>query len=227
MASLHSYTFSEAINLHFGIPLAKHEALRTEIGYLLKALAKAGVIKLEGEQIVHKTSWRIPATEMIAVRNAVLLQGVFSEAKVVVKLFNNVNGERRSHAQWAGELLLERQAVAGLALVHNGLLDFLALLGSDVDLKTHELANPFPDALPQIGLASYGGNLLRALAAQTAALTVGDSMMLHYLNGELEQAFTCANGLSTNNALLLQYRSLIIREYEQAKEFDDLLDFLR
>jgi hypothetical protein len=221
-----SYSFSEAIALHFGIPLAKHEAMRSDVGYLLKAMAKAGVIKLEEGLLTHKKSWRIPAKEMLAVRNAVLLQGIFPEPKVVIKLFNSV-AERRSHAQWARELLLERQSVAGLALVHNELIDFLRVLESEADLKTHELANPYPDALPQIGLADYGGNLLRALATQTAALSVGDSMIRHYMNGELEQAFNCANVLDTNNALLLQYRSLIIREYEQAKEFDDLLDFFR
>jgi hypothetical protein len=226
VASSPSYSFSEAIKLHFGIPLAKHEAMRSDVGYLLKAMAKAGVITLDGEQLAHKTSWRIPAKEMLAVRNAVLLQGIFPEPKVVIKLFNSVT-ERRSHAQWARELLLERQSVAGLALVHNDLIDFLRVLESQADLKTHELANPYPDALPQIGLANYGGNLLRALATQTAALSVGDNMMLHYLNGELEQAVACANSLITDNALLRQYRSLIIREYEQAKEFDDLLDFLR
>lgn len=226
MASSPSYSFSDAIKLHFGIPLAKHEAMRSDVGYLLKAMAKAGVIKLNEGLLTHKKSWSIPASEMLAVRNAVLLQGIFPEPKVVIKLFNSVD-ERRSHAQWARELLLERQSVAGLALVHNDLIDFLRVLESQADLKTHELANPYPDALPQIGLANYGGNLLRALATQTAALSVGDNMMLHYLNGELEQAVTCANSLITNNALLLQYRSLIIREYEQAKEFDDLLDFLR
>lgn len=226
MASSPSYSFSDAIKLHFGIPLAKHEAMRSDVGYLLKAMAKAGVIKLNEGLLTHKKSWSIPASEMLAVRNAVLLQGIFPEPKVVIKLFNSV-AERRSHAQWARELLLERQSVAGLALVHNDLIDFLLVLESQADLKTHELANPYPDALPQIGLANYGGNLLRALATQTAALSVGDNMMLHYLNGELEQAVTCANSLITNNALLLQYRSLIIREYEQAKEFDDLLDFLR
>lgn len=226
MVSSPTYSFTEAIRLHFGIPLAKHEVMRTNVDYLLKAMRKAGVIKLEEALLTRNSSWRIPAKEMLAVRNAVLLQGVFAEAKVVIKLFNSAS-ERRSHAQWARELLLERQSVASLSLTHNDLLSFLELLESDADLKTHELANPFPDALPQIGLANYGGNLLRSLAVQTAALTVGDSMMLHYLNGELEQAFSCASALCTENALLLQYRSLIIREYEQAKEFDELLDFLR
>lgn len=226
MVSSPSYSFSEAIKLHFGITLAKHEAMRTDVDYLLKAMHKASVIALEGEQLTHNKSWRIPAKDMCAVRNAVLLQGVFTDAKLVIKLFNSTP-ERHSHAQWARELLLERQSVANLALAHENLLGFLRVLESGADLKAHDLPNPFPASLPQIGLASYGGNLLRALAVQTAALSAGDGMVLHYLNGELEQAFTCANQLDTNNALLLQYRSLIIREYEQAKEFDDLLDFFR
>lgn len=226
MASPPSYSFSEAVKLHFSITLAKHEAMRSDVGYLLKAMHKAGVITLKDEQLTHKKSWRILTKDMCAVRNAVLLQGVFTDAKLVIKLFNSA-AERHSHAQWARELLLERQSVASLALAHENLLGFLKLLESGADLKTHELPNPFPESLPQIGLASYGGNLLRALAVQTAALSVGDNMMLHYLNGELEQAFRCANTLDTDNALLLQYRSLIIREYEHAKEFDDLLDFFR
>jgi len=31
----------------------------------------------------------------------------------------------------------------------------------------------------------------------------------------------------TDSPLLLKYRDLIISEYQDAKEFDDLLDFLR
>ncbi len=226
MISSPSYSFSEAIKLHFGIQLAKHEAMRGEVGYLLKAMFKAGVIRLEEVLLIKNSSWRIPSAEMLAVHNAVLLQGLFPEPKAVIKLFTCVT-ERRTYAQLARELLLEPKSVAGLVLVHKSLLDFLALLDSDADLKTQKLANPFPDALPQIGLANYGGNLLRALAAQTASLSMGDNMMLHYLSGELEQAYTCASALVSDNALLQQYRTLIIREHEQAKEFDDLLDFFR
>ena len=226
MVSSPSYSFSEAIKLHFGIPLAKHEAMRHDVGYLLKAMSKAGVIRLEEVPRTRNSSWRISSADMVAAHNAVLLQGLFPEPKVVIKLFTCLT-ERRTYAQLARELLLEPKSVAGLILVHKSLLDFLALLDSDVDLKTHKLANPFPDALPQIGLAHYGGNLLRALATQTASLSMSDSMMLYYLSGELEKAYTCASALVSDNALLQQYRALIMREYQQAKEFDDLLDFLR
>ena len=95
------------------------------------------------------------------------------------------------------------------------------------DLSKEKLANPFSDVWPQMGLGPHQGNLLKTLASQTAALSVGDSMMAHYLNGELEQAYEKANGVVTNNALLLKYRDLILSEYQDAKEFDDLLDFLR
>ncbi|CAN7373588.1 hypothetical protein LJR071_002171 [Pseudomonas sp. LjRoot71] len=51
--------------------------------------------------------------------------------------------------------------------------------------------------------------------------------MTHYLNGELERAYLAANEVVTDSPLLLKYRDLIISEYQDAKEFDDLLDFLR
>jgi len=78
-----------------------------------------------------------------------------------------------------------------------------------------------------MGLGPHQGSLLKTLAAQTAVLSVGDSMMTHYLNGELERAFLAANQVVTDSPLLLKYRDLIISEYQDAKEFDDLLDFLR
>jgi len=52
-------------------------------------------------------------------------------------------------------------------------------------------------------------------------------MMAHYFNGELKQAYDKASEVVTDNALLLKYRDLIITEYQDAKEFDELLDFLR
>ena len=76
-------------------------------------------------------------------------------------------------------------------------------------------------------VAVGGVNLLKALAAQTAALSLGDSMMAHYLSGDLRQAYLLACEVQTQCELLLQYRGLIIREYEEAKDFDDLLDSLR
>ncbi|MNY83750.1 hypothetical protein D3C86_2267400 [compost metagenome] len=56
---------------------------------------------------------------------------------------------------------------------------------------------------------------------------MGDSMMVHYFNGELEPAHAAAVGLQTDNPLLRQYRQLILDAYQEAKDFDDLLDAWR
>jgi hypothetical protein len=155
-----------------------------------------------------------------------VLHGIFGEPKTVIRLFTHP-ALRRQHADWAGSLLLERQSVASLGLINKQLVDLLGMLKSAADLKLGRLPNPFDNALPQMGLSDYGGNLLKAMACQTAALSMGDSMMVHYLNGDLEQAHTMAATLQTENPLLLQYRQMILTAYEEARAFDDLLDTWR
>lgn len=158
-------------------------------------------------------------------RNAILLQGVFGEPKIVIEFLTS-DSKRQVYADWARQLFLERQSLAGLGLLRQELLTFLELLPA-ADLQTTLLPNPFADALPQMGLGPHKGNLLKTLATQTAALSLGDGMIIHYLNNDLAEAHACAMALETENPLLLQYRALILREYEQAKEFDDLLDSFR
>ena len=158
-------------------------------------------------------------------RNAILLQGVFGEPKIVVEFLSS-DRHREEYANWARQLFLHRQSLAGLGLLRQELVSFLDLLPT-ADLGTTRLPNPFADALPQMGLGPHKGNLLKTLAAQTAALSVGDGMMIHYLNQDLEQAHACAAQLDTDNPLLQKYSALILREYQQAKDFDDLLDSFR
>jgi len=157
--------------------------------------------------------------------NAILLQGVFGEPKLVAELLEP-KAKRQPLVDWARQLFLERQSLAGLGLLRQELVVFLDRLPV-ADLREESLPNPFADTLPQMGLGHLHGNLLKALAAQTAALSLGDSMMAHYLSGDLEQAYEKACEVQTQSELLLQYRDLIIREYEEAKDFDDLLDSLR
>jgi hypothetical protein len=172
-----------------------------------------------------RDSWYLNPADESLVWNAILLHGLFGAPKIVVTLIRDKT-QRPAHVDWARQLFLDRQSVAGLGLLRQNLIILLDRL-IDADLRIEKLPNPFADALPQMGLGPHSGNLLKTLASQTAALSLGDSMMAHYLNGELELAYEKACGVSTENALLLKYRLLIIKEYEDAKEFDDLLDFLR
>lgn len=221
----------QAVERLFGIPLARHSVLRNAVNTLVKALSQAKVLTLVEEEISHTTKgrkrWTLPRSDLIGLSNAMVLHGIFGDPKSVIRLFTQP-AVRRQHADWARSLLLERQSVASLGLINQELLGLLELLDSPVDLKQERLPNPFDNnTLPQMGLSDYGGNLLRALACQTAALSLGDSMMAHFLNGELEQAHSAALALNTENPLLLQYRQMILSAHEEAQAFDDLLDAWR
>lgn len=230
VATEQGLTLPQAVERLFGIPLARHPALRNAVNTLVKALSQGSVLQLVQEEISFteggRKRWTLPRSELIGLNNAILLHGVFGEPKVVIRIFSQP-AERRQHAEWARSLLLERQSVASLGLISRELLRFLDLLDSAADLKQERLPNPFENALPQMGLGDYGGNLLKVLATQTAVLSMGDSMMVHYFNGELEQAHASAVGLQTDNPLLRQYRQMILDAYQEAKAFDDLLDAWR
>lgn len=222
-------TLSQAVERLFAIPLARHSVLRNAVNTLVKAMSQAKQLQLEEESLSSasgRNRWILPRSELTGLSNAILLHGVFGEPKVVIKIFSHP-AERRQHAEWAKSLLLERQSVVSLGLISRELGRFLDLLDSATNLKQERLPNPFENALPQMGLGDYGGNLLKALATQTAALSMGDSMMVHYFNGELEQAHAAAVDLQTDNQLLRQYQQMILSAYQEAKAFDDLLDAWR
>ncbi|SDT86541.1 hypothetical protein SAMN05216296_0016 [Pseudomonas pohangensis] len=168
---------------------------------------------------------RINPDHITLLWNAILLQGVFGEPKLVAE-FLKPTANRQPLVDWARQLFLERQTVAGLGFLRQRLLEFLDRLPV-ANLNQERLPNPFADTLPQMGLGHLHGNLLRALATQTAALSLGDSMMAHYLSGDLEQAYAKACELETQNELLLQYRDLISKEYQERKGFHDFLRGLR
>lgn len=157
--------------------------------------------------------------------NAILLQGVFGEPKAVIDIIKP-GAKRQGMIDWARELFLDRQSLAGLGLLRQELIHFLDRLPV-ADLYQERLSNPFADALPQMGLGQLHGNLLKSLAAQTATLSLGDSMMAHYFSGDLQKAYEKARDAQPCNGLLQHYRDLIIREYDEANSFDNLLDSWR
>lgn len=244
-----SDVFDQILCTEFGLvkPLSQHGKLLNSIKTLANALCptlKKGKDDVYWKRDTTKTmlvelDWEPPSSTSVGsrnrvrmnpahitlFRNAILLQGVFGEPKVVVDFLTS-QIKRQEYADWARQLFLGRQSLAGLGLLRQELLTFLELLPV-ADLHTTQLPNPFADALPQMGLGPQKGNLLKTLATQTAALSLGDGMMIHYLNNDLAKAHACAVALETDNTLLQQYRALILRKYEQAKEFDDLLDSFR
>lgn len=242
-----SEVFEQILCVEFGLakPLSQHGKLLDSLKTLANALCpsfhgkhdvhrqidrtKPVLVELDWAPLAYSTGSRnrvrMNPAHVTLFRNAILLQGVFGEPKIVVEFLSS-NRHREEYANWARELFLHRQSLAGLGLLRQELVSFLDLLPT-ADLSTTRLPNPFVDALPQMGLGPHKGNLLKTLAAQTAALSVGDGMMIHYLNRDLEQAHACAAQLDTDNPLLQKYSALILREYQQAKDFDDLLDSFR
>jgi hypothetical protein len=169
--------------------------------------------------------WLLDPADAPLIWNAILLQGIFGTSKAAVMLIREVE-QRQAYADWARTLFVDRQSVAGLGLLRQELVILLDQLVT-ADLRVDKLPNPFADALPQMGFGPHQGNLLKTLASQTAALSLGDSMMTYYLDGDLEQAHRAANEIATDNPLLLKYRALITRQYSEARDFDELLDFFR
>ena len=223
----------------------QYGTLRVALNTLIEALAPPKV-KKERDELKAKPSplirmdrrradgpgagdsrerWYIHPDDEVLVWNAIVLQGLFGAPKIAGVLIRD-RSERQAYVDWAKQLFLDRHSVAGLGLYRQELSLLLDCL-VEIDLTQTKLPNPFVDAWPQMGLGPHQGSLLKTLAAQTAVLSVGDSMMTHYLNGELERAYLAANEVVTNSTLLLKYRDLIISEYQDAKDFDDLLDFLR
>ncbi len=223
-------TLQQAIGDALGIKLAAYPTLRNAVNTLSKALQKAKVIEVDKERFEYSASGRdkilIPKDVISCLVNAVLLQGIFAQPKVVVGLIKGIES-RAEYANWARDLLVNRQSVAGLGLVRPNLIKFLDMLGSDsCDLRTERLPNPFADALPQMGIgpAAAAGSLLRLVATQSASLSLGDGMMALYLDGRLDEAYQAALKIDSGNTFLQKYRALIIAEYEKAKAFSDLLE---
>jgi hypothetical protein len=226
-------------------PLRQHGKLLNSLNTLVNALSpsikekdvvfrqpdrsKPWVIQLDWEPIGggsdSRNRVRINPEHITLLWNAILLQGVFGEPKFVVD-FLKPNAKRQPFVDWARQLFLERQSLAGLGMLREELMTFLDRLPA-ADLHQEWLPNPFADVLPQMGLGDLNGNVLKALAAQTASLSLGDSMMSHYLSGDLEQAYMHACELETQNEVLLKYRELICREYKEAKGFHNFLSALR
>lgn len=226
-------------------PLSQHGKLLNSIKTLVNALSpslkhkddvcrkpdrsKTQHLRLDYTPLGHgcdsRNRVRIHPGDITLLWNAILLQGIFGEPKLVIQLLEQ-KARRQELVEWARELFFERQSLAGLGLLRQELIHLLDRL-PDADLTSEELANPFADALPQMGLGHLQGNVLKGLAAQTAALSQGDSMMAAYFRGDLQEAYQQACQLKTDNEMLVKYHGLILRQYKDASSFDALLDTFR
>lgn len=217
-------SLAECINKLFGLKLARYPKLK----HALESMSRNDLIDhvktapLGGKNSRGKVFY--PRDQLTTIFNATLLHGFFADPKLVKELFLKPD-KRLEMAQWLRTLLLDRNSVVGIGLISREVVRFLDLLDSDADLRSIRIANPFVE-LPQLSLDGVT-SVMQGMMVQSAVLSAGDSMVVAYLNGELEQAWTLATALEirpTSHSILDKYRQLIIREYEAAIEFDKTLD---
>lgn len=213
----------EAIKKLFGVELARYKPFKD----LVYPLVRSGFIRHRKQPIPYAVSERnhlwIEEEELIKLHNAILIQGIFTDTKTVKSFFENKN-KRMEKTKTIRYLLQDRQSATGIGLLCHELQEFFKVLESDEDLTSKRLPNPFIE-LPQLSL-SGATSLMQALLAQSAVISDADSMLLLYLDGQLEAAWGKAQHLETSHPILLKHKKLIDQEYERAAEFDQLLDNL-
>lgn len=216
-------SLSYAVEKIWKVQLSKHPRLK----HVLNSFTRNNIIDCRKEPIEngHGSRMRILVYEdqFNLIYNIAVLQGLFSETNTIKKI---IDGEVRSKAaELARAVLVGEQSIIGISLVSFKVESFIKELEGDMDLKSKKLSSPF-ETLPQFVL-SDSISVIQALTARNSVLSVGDTMMDHYFCGDLEKAYLAAKVLQTENPIMQKYKNLIIKEFQSAQEFDDLLDLLK
>ena len=182
-----------------------------------------GLVDYKAQLVVDRSSKRVYRDQYTTLHNAVLIQALLPDPKKVKQVFDD-NEYRHEIAGVFNALLLERRSIVGISLIKPEVLRFLDTLSSSSNLRTEKLANPF-ETLPQV-IFGTSIDLLQTVLAQNVSQESGDAMMAHYLNGDLQAAVDASKKVDSSNPYLQQLIQHIQREYVNAREFDDLLDFL-
>lgn len=220
-------SLADAITLLFDMELSKQPQIKHALNSLVRNNVISNTKESLGGGLGSRSRIWIHPDQLNLIFNAVILQGLFSETKKITKILED-SGKcnfRHEMADFAQVILLGRQSIVGISLLPDEVRDFINMLGSDTSLIDKRLPNPFKK-LPQLVL-SENTSTIQAILAQSTVLSEGDTMMIHYLNGDLNNAWVAAQKLDTADSTLIKYKSLIEREYVDAQEFDELLDILK
>ncbi|HSH87296.1 MAG TPA: hypothetical protein VK958_08630 [Methylophilus sp.] len=213
-------TVSQAIEKLFSIKLADYPKFKDEIHSLLRI---KNFIEQDKKLIVQRETVHLYTDQLIKFHNAIILQAFF-KPKIIISIFNDA--QSREDASNAIELLIfDRHSILGVGLLSPEITRLLQTLRVDLDLTKEKLPNPFVQ-LPQLSLSGVT-NIMKELLAQSAMLTLDESMVAYYLDGDLEKAFELAKACTANNNLVNKYKQRIISDYENAVEFEKTLDFFK
>ncbi|EQM41136.1 hypothetical protein D051_2703 [Vibrio parahaemolyticus VPCR-2010] len=213
----------DAIRKLFSVELSEHKSFKDLVYPLVRS---KGFLIVNKEQMgigSEKNHLLIARESLNKFHNAVLLQGFFADSKRVKAIFTD-SGKRMEAAEFLNVILAGRQSIIGVGIQSEALEQFINIMKSSVSLSENRLPNPFYE-LPQLSIGNIT-SVMQALLAQSAVLSDGETMMLYYLNGDLEKAYEAASSLQTEHPVLSKYQSLISQQYLEANEFDNLLDDL-
>ncbi len=213
----------DAIRTLFSVELSEHKSFKDLVYPLVRS---KGFLIVNKEQMgigSEKNHLLIARESLNKFHNAVLLQGFFADSKRVKAIFTD-SGKRMEAAEFLNVILAGRQSIIGVSIQSEALEQFINIMKSSVSLSENRLPNPFYE-LPQLSIGNIT-SVMQALLAQSAVLSDGETMMLYYLNGDLEKAYEAASSLQTEHPVLSKYQSLITQQYLESSEFDNLLDDL-
>ncbi len=213
----------EAIRSLFSIELSEHKGFKDLVYPLVRSKGFLDIHKEHMGGSSNKHHLLISRDSLDKLYNAVLLQGFFADSKRVRSIFSDE--EKRAEATELLTIIFSnRQSSLGIAIQSDQLAHLIEIMKSNISLCEIRLPNPFAE-LPQLSLNGLT-SIMQALLAQSAVLTHGETMMAHYLNGDLEKANNAACALNSDDPTIVKYQLLIHAQYQQAKEFDNLLDNL-
>ncbi|MGF1724993.1 hypothetical protein [Photobacterium nomapromontoriensis] len=213
----------DAIRTLFSVELSEYKSFKDLVYPLVRS---KGFLIVNKEQMgigSEKNHLLIARESLNKFHNAVLLQGFFADSKRVKAIFTD-SGKRMEAAEFLNVILAGRQSIIGVGIQSEALEQFINIMKSSISLSENRLPNPFYE-LPQLSIGNIT-SVMQALLAQSAVFSDGETMMLYYLNGDLEKAYEAASSLQTEHPVLSKYQSLITQQYLEANEFDNLLDDL-
>ena len=215
---------ADAIKELFDVDLSQHKKFKDDITTLEGKGKAIGVLKLEKLAPLPDVRYgrRVYRDEHMAwLNNAILLQGFFSKPSVIKSILDKPEA-RIDQVQFLKEALGSRSEVGGIVFNPTALEQFLSELSTGINFEKEMLTNPFI-SLPQLDEMS----VIYALNHEGACAKDIMMMMDAYFSNDLSKAYEIAQKLDDVRGVAAQYKTLIEKEYKDAQEFDDLLDFFQ
>ncbi|WP_318477766.1 hypothetical protein [Photobacterium leiognathi] len=160
--------------------------------------------------------------QLIVLFNALLLNAFYPDPKHVKKIFEDKK-YRAECTESIKALFGNQNHLSGQALCSVKVIELINTLDSDKDLYTTQIPNPFT-VLPQLALGPNTG-LLNNLLLQASSLNPVDSVLISITKNDWLTAKKQTAYLSDDMPGSSEIVKMINNHIDEAKEFDELLDF--